>query len=92
MVDKVVGVETGRDVDRRKEWASGSEEPLIERVDRMIERLELLEQLVKRTSVSVRKIIIIIYLLFRLHDIITLRYLILTWKLLVNVNEENGGL
>ena len=43
MVDKVVGAETGRDVDRRKEWASGSEEPLIERVDRMIERLELLE-------------------------------------------------
>ena len=44
----------------------------------MMERLELLEQLVKKTSVPEGKIIIIIiYLLFRLHDIITLRYLIL---------------
>ena len=79
MVDKVVGVETGRDVDKRKELLSGRDEPLIERMDRMMERLELLEQLVKKTSVPEGKIIIIIiYFLFRLHDVITLRYLVLT--------------
>ena len=85
MVDKVIGAETGRDVDRRKEWSSGSEEPIIERMDRVVERmdqvmerLELPEQLVKKTPVPEGKIIIIIYFLFRLHDIVTLRYLILT--------------
>ena len=57
MVDKVVGAETGRDVDRRKEWSSGREDPLMAKVDRMMERLELLEQLVKKTSVPEGKII-----------------------------------
>ena len=80
MVDKVVGAETGRDVDRRKECScsSGRDEPIIERMDRMMERLEILEQLVKKNSVPEGKIIIIICFLFRLHDIITFRYLILT--------------
>ena len=50
---------------------------VVERMDWMMERLELLEQLVKKTSVPEGEIIIIIYFLFRLHDIITLRYLIL---------------
>ena len=58
MVDKVVGAETGRDMDRRKEWSSGRDDPLIEKVDRMMERLELLEQLVKKNSVPEGKIII----------------------------------
>ena len=62
MMDEVVHAEslvqesiTGRDEALRKE-SSEREEPLIERMDRMMERLELLEQLVKKNSVPEGKI------------------------------------
>ena len=61
MMDEVVRAEspgqesiTGRDGGGRKEPLG--RDPLMEKVDRMMERLELLEQLVKKTSVPEGKI------------------------------------
>ena len=46
---------TGRDEALRKE-SSEREEPIMERMDRMMDRLELLEQLVKKMSAPEGKI------------------------------------
>ena len=65
MMDEVVRAEStafpgqesmaGRDVAGKNE-SSEREEPIAERMDRVVERLELLEQLVKKTSVPEGKI------------------------------------